>query len=299
MPHCEYSTKPILNPLTHVPESLHDTALLAFLCIMIIADGFPIDKSTVPPLNRLIYILRMGLMNEELRDELYCQLCMQINMNSKESLPAYWRLMTIYMQYFPPSRTFEKFLMDFCSKHAPADKRGRLVAMLMTSIERGPRRNVPTLAEIVSLLKGEKKTVVVKLADDSRLPFVIGPFTTWGDVLSLAMGSFRASSYSGWAFFGEGRLHSLNLGHHVLDSDPACTGKMFTSGLAELPKTVTLRKELMEPAEPIKETRLVELIWAQVMAHVKTTALRCPQALAAQFAAPLAKIHDKQPSEAL
>ncbi|XP_032227086.2 unconventional myosin-XV isoform X2 [Nematostella vectensis] len=65
------------------------------------------------------YIIQRGLLNPEVRDEIYCQLCNQVWGNPKESSnEKAWLLMALCMSSFMPSSTLFPHLLKFASDQA-------------------------------------------------------------------------------------------------------------------------------------------------------------------------------------
>ncbi|XP_037910388.1 uncharacterized protein LOC119651103 isoform X1 [Hermetia illucens] len=65
-----------------------------------------------------IDIINTALGQQQLRDELYVQLCRQTTENPKrESLIRGWELMAICLSYVPPSPTFQPALLNYMNRH--------------------------------------------------------------------------------------------------------------------------------------------------------------------------------------
>ncbi|XP_017057126.1 hornerin isoform X2 [Drosophila ficusphila] len=65
-----------------------------------------------------IEIISISLPQQQLRDELYVQLCRQTTENPKrESLIRGWELMAICLSYVPPSPTFQPTLLNYVNRH--------------------------------------------------------------------------------------------------------------------------------------------------------------------------------------
>jgi len=63
-------------------------------------------------------IVEAGYGNICLRDEIYIQLCKQVSDNPRrESLRRGWELLAICLGFFPPSETFQPYLLGFIQKH--------------------------------------------------------------------------------------------------------------------------------------------------------------------------------------
>lgn len=81
--------------------------------------------------------LRPGLFNQELRDELYCQLCKQVTGNPKrENADRGWELLHLLCGVFPPSETLVKYIGSFLIQQSqvlrkdPNDKEKKYVSYL-------------------------------------------------------------------------------------------------------------------------------------------------------------------------
>eukprot|EP00020_Sapocribrum_chincoteaguense_P009027 CAMPEP_0170743762 /NCGR_PEP_ID=MMETSP0437-20130122/7433_1 /TAXON_ID=0 /ORGANISM="Sexangularia sp." /LENGTH=672 /DNA_ID=CAMNT_0011082437 /DNA_START=29 /DNA_END=2044 /DNA_ORIENTATION=- len=73
------------------------------------------------------FVVQRGLATPELRDELYCQLCKQLNENPGESsLLRGWQLFTMAIESFPPTHDLERWLLDYCAaRHSSPDPIGQ------------------------------------------------------------------------------------------------------------------------------------------------------------------------------
>lgn len=65
-----------------------------------------------------IDIIAMAVATQQLRDELYVQLCRQTTENPlRESLIRGWELLTICLSFIPPSPTFQPALLNYMNRH--------------------------------------------------------------------------------------------------------------------------------------------------------------------------------------
>ena len=68
------------------------------------------------------YIVNQGISNPKLRDEIFCQLANQTWKNDNaENAERGWLLMANCLSAFGPSKTLHKYLLKYCSDHAPTD----------------------------------------------------------------------------------------------------------------------------------------------------------------------------------
>ncbi|ESO87136.1 hypothetical protein LOTGIDRAFT_229291 [Lottia gigantea] len=108
-------SEPIRGPLTNVQENdIYHKAISVFKLIL----RFMNDTSMSEKRQKIVadYIVQMGLQNEGLRDELYCQLVNQTWKNQKiESVEKGWLLLAMCLSCFPSSSTLFKYLLKYVS----------------------------------------------------------------------------------------------------------------------------------------------------------------------------------------
>lgn len=101
------------------------------------------------------WLLTVGLMHGELRDEIYCQVVKQLSNNpGRESIFRGWQLLCVLVVTFPPSKNFEPTLRSFIQQNK-GQTEGRVDIMakycyqrLSIIAKKGPRGKAPTVAEI-------------------------------------------------------------------------------------------------------------------------------------------------------
>ena len=115
-----WNKNPLEGPLVVFDKSCHNDALKAFRTIQILmgdrAGKGITNNSTFGVLgdhefDELKYLLELGLKKTSFRDELYAQLCKQINHNpSIASTRIGWEIMCAFVVTFPPSKYLENYL---------------------------------------------------------------------------------------------------------------------------------------------------------------------------------------------
>lgn len=102
----------------HIFSSFH--LLLEAVQLFRNVTGFMGDRSSNKSImdHALKVLNHMMLAPEELRDELYCQLCKQTNLNpDSTSTERGWQLMMMGLAIFPPSSDLMPHLMAYCVKN--------------------------------------------------------------------------------------------------------------------------------------------------------------------------------------
>jgi hypothetical protein len=121
-------------------------------------------------------VLAEGISHGDLRDEIYCQVMKQLNVNPSpyacprflhytkthhifsESVFKGWQFLCVLLVTFPPSKNFEPSLRAFIQQHtSAAHSQGRIDVIAKHCLKRlehvskkGPRGKPPTIAEIES-----------------------------------------------------------------------------------------------------------------------------------------------------
>jgi len=109
-----WSKQSIRKPLLKSSRNYYKDALRCFSLIQRILG----DKNSNSNLNDVQKLLDIGLNNANIRDEIYCQVCKQLNKNPNFGhIVLGWKLMSVLVIAFPPSRDFEEYLKCFIEKY--------------------------------------------------------------------------------------------------------------------------------------------------------------------------------------
>jgi len=157
-----WSKEAIRAPLMVLNKELQKESPKCFKLIQrIMGDRAPIGQS-----EDIQTLLEKGIMNGQLRDEIYIQLCKQLSRNpSPDSLLLGWQLMAVIVISFPPSKNFESYLIQFIRQyfekevtihpHVNPNQKQTLFTIiahchkkLLRICQTGPKGKVPTINEI-------------------------------------------------------------------------------------------------------------------------------------------------------
>jgi hypothetical protein len=109
-----WSKQTIRQPLLKSSRDHYKDALRCFSLIQCILG----EKSSSGNLTDVQKLIEIGLNNAGIRDEIYCQVCKQLNKNPNFGhIVLGWKLMSVLVVAFPPSRDFEEYLKCFIEKY--------------------------------------------------------------------------------------------------------------------------------------------------------------------------------------
>ncbi|RUS18343.1 hypothetical protein BC937DRAFT_88864 [Endogone sp. FLAS-F59071] len=112
-----WSRESIKLPLIVLNKDLHKDALKCYKHIQRVMGEKPRLKGIT--INEDIqWLLDRGITQGQLRDEIYVQICKQLNGNpNKESIFHGWELLCVITVTFPPSKNLEQYLEEFVKQH--------------------------------------------------------------------------------------------------------------------------------------------------------------------------------------
>ncbi|KAG1525155.1 hypothetical protein G6F52_003578 [Rhizopus delemar] len=142
----------IPQPLIMMNKELYKDALRCFKLIQMIMGDRSRCKDEVQDIQT---ILNCGITKGQMRDEIYVQLCKQLQDNpNPASVHKGWELLCIVSVTFPPSKDLESYLSDFVEQHHHSiDVKVSVISQHVSSklvkiCKRGAKGKVLTAAEI-------------------------------------------------------------------------------------------------------------------------------------------------------
>jgi len=161
----------IKTPLRQLNPELSSEAVQVFKNVMSFM-GDRVSKTKKDPVEHALKILKNTLhAPEDLRDEVFCQVCKQTRGNpSDENTKKGFQLCLILLSAYPPSHTFSPFL-EFYLKESAAKYEGNAAGigtwallcqeMFPKSALLGPRFEVPPAQEIQSVMENHQTALKV------------------------------------------------------------------------------------------------------------------------------------------
>ncbi|KAI8384467.1 uncharacterized protein BYT42DRAFT_562625 [Radiomyces spectabilis] len=113
----QWTKDSIRQPLIMLNKDLYKDALRCFKLIQIIMGERPRPRGS-NEIEEMQTILSCGITKGQMRDEIYVQLCRQLNGNPKgESIKKGWEILCVISVTFPPSKNLESYLFNFIQQH--------------------------------------------------------------------------------------------------------------------------------------------------------------------------------------
>ncbi|KAI8351794.1 hypothetical protein EDC96DRAFT_466952 [Choanephora cucurbitarum] len=150
----KWTKESIKQPLIMMNKDFNKDALKCFKLLQTIMGDRPRPRNT-SEIEDIQFILTCGITKGQMRDEIYVQICKQLQDNPhNDSIRKGWEMLCIVSITFPPSKNLESYLTDFVQQHHSVQENDVCVmsqhvsAKLRRICTRGAKGKVLTSAEI-------------------------------------------------------------------------------------------------------------------------------------------------------
>ncbi|KAL7044735.1 hypothetical protein ACKWTF_002035 [Chironomus riparius] len=222
-------------------------------------------------LDKLHFIVGHGILREELRDEIYCQICKQLTNNPTSiSFKKGWILMALCIGCFPPSLNFEPYLRQFI-RTGPELYAPYCENKLDRTFQNGVRKQPPSWHEMHSSKSTEPIVVTVNLMDETSINVEIDSSSTSNEVCIAVAKAIHLKDLLGFSLFVtiEKKVMSLGCEHQfVFDAVSRCEQYAKEHGITEknVKWQLYLQKEMFTPwYNPMTDPVSTNLIYHQLV----------------------------------
>ncbi|KAI2663543.1 Unconventional myosin-VIIa [Labeo rohita] len=232
------------------------------------ADGLTLDRP-MNSLEKLHIIVGYAIVRRDLRDEIYCQICKQLQENSNRgSFFRGWILLSICLGIFPPTQSFFKYLQSFL-RSGPAGYAPYCADRLRRTVANGATKSKKPIVISVTMMDGRTISMPVDSATTSKevcqmLSQKVKLQDTFGFSLYIAL-------YDKVWSLGSGR-------EHVMDAISQCEQEVKRKGGQEQhsPWRLYFRKEIFAPWHDCSQDNVsTEIIYRQVIRGLKYGEYQC------------------------
>lgn len=229
------------------------------------------------------FVVAVGVMRRELRDEIYCQLCAQVTKNStSDSCLKGWQLHALCAGCFMPSHDLLKYYFGFLNDSAVEwrESSTQVRRALHRTSEMGRRYHPPNWIEFQAVRARKTVMLPVQLADHRKVAVEADSSLTAAEVCRHIATDIGLRDQFGFAIYISiyDKVSSLGQGpDHVMDAISECEMVVRSEGGREedAPWQLHYRKEMFTPWHDVElDAVATDLIYRQIIQAVHANEYR-------------------------
>lgn len=222
-------------------------------------------------IEKMHFIIGHGILRDELRDEIFCQICKQLTNNPNSiSFKKGWILLSLCIGCFPPSEGFELYLREFI-RNGPELFAPYCEVRLDRTIQNGPRKQPPSWMELKGCKTTEPIIVTVHLTNEGSVQLEIDSSSTSEEVCIAVAKAINLKDLLGFSLFITIMNKVMSLGceqQFIFDAISSCEQFAKEQGLAEknVKWQLYIQKEMFLPwHNPSDDLIATDLIYHQII----------------------------------
>nr|XP_017212115.2 unconventional myosin-VIIb-like isoform X2 [Danio rerio] len=243
-------------------------------------DGLTLDRP-MTSLEKLHIIVGYAIVRRDLRDEIYCQICKQLQENSNRgSFFRGWILLSICLGIFPPTERFIKYLQSFL-RFGPVGYAPYCAERLRRTVANGVRGEPPSWLELQATKSKKPIAISVTLMDGRTISMPVDSASTSKEVCQMLSQKVKLQDTFGFSIYVAlyDKVWSLGSGReHVMDAISQCEQEVKRKGGQEqhAPWRLYFRKEVFAPWHDCGQDNVsTDLIYRQVIRGLKYGEYQC------------------------
>ncbi|KAA0713123.1 Unconventional myosin-VIIa [Triplophysa tibetana] len=243
-------------------------------------DELTLDR-LMTSLEKLHIIVGYAIVRRDLRDEIYCQICKQLQENpSRGSFFRGWILLSICLGIFPPTKRFIKYLQSFL-RFGPVGYAPYCAERLRRTVANGVRGEPPSWLELQATKSKKPIAISVTLMDGRTISLPVDSASTSKEVCQVLSQKVRVQDIFGFSLYVAlyDKVWSLGGGReHVMDAISQCEQEVKRKGGQEqhAPWRLYFRKEIFKPWHDCSQDNVsTDLIYSQVIRGLKYGEYQC------------------------
>ncbi|XP_067331027.1 unconventional myosin-VIIa-like isoform X2 [Channa argus] len=247
---------------------------------ILVGEGPMLDRP-LSALEKLHIIIGYALSRQDIRDEIYCQICKQlVNNKNRNSRMLGWTLLSICLGIFPPTDVLMKYLESFV-RRGPNGYGAYCTERLRRTLANGSRKELPCLIELQAAKAQKPIDAYVTLMDGRKINVELESASTSAEVCQTVADKIGVKDMYGFSLYisFEDKLWSLgSCEKHVLDAVSHCEQEMRRQGCEEKDTLwrLSMRKECFTPWHNCSEDLIsTDLIYRQVIKGLKSGEYTC------------------------
>ncbi|KAL6458208.1 hypothetical protein MHYP_G00334380 [Metynnis hypsauchen] len=247
---------------------------------IMIAEGATLDRP-LTSLEKLHIIVGYAIVRRDLRDEIYCQICKQLQENgNRSSFFRGWILLSLCLGIFPPTERFSKYLQSFI-RLGPVGYAPYCAERLRRTVANGVRGEPPSWLELQATKNKKPMAISVTLMDGRTINLPVDSASTSKEVCQILSQKVKLQDTFGFSLYVAlyDKVWSLGSGHeHVMDAISQCEQEVKRKGGKEqhAPWRLYFRKEIFTPWHDCSQDSVsTDLIYRQVIRGLKYGEYQC------------------------